>query len=175
MNLLDIILILIVGGSVAAGFMAGFARAAIGFLAVIVGIGIGFWFYGIPAAWLHSFIQNETIANVLGFILVFFKWTGLSGLDRILGAGFGLVRGTLAAVAFIAVLMAFTPKPPPNWMVGSTVLPYAIDASNLCAALAPNAMKEAFATMMAEVRQSWDEQVKKARDYREKVVPKKAK
>jgi len=64
-------------------------------------------------------------------------------------------------VAFIAVLMAFTPKPAPNWKVDSKVLPYAIDASNLCAALAPNAIKEAFRESMNDIRKIWDDQVKK--------------
>ena len=186
MNLLDILLAVIVGGSVVAGFVAGFARAAIGFLAVIVGIPIGFWFYGIPAAWIRRFVSNETAASVLGFLVVFFgvqlaggllgkllsklfKWTGLSGLDRIFGAGFGLVRGALMAIAFIAVLMAFTPSPLPNWMVGSVVLPYAVDASNACASLAPNALKEAYRNSLAEIRQAWKDQVKKAEEYREKI------
>ena len=42
MNLLDILLIAIIGISVILGFIAGFARAAIGFFAVIGGILMGF-------------------------------------------------------------------------------------------------------------------------------------
>ena len=185
MNLLDLLLIVIVGASVALGIKAGFARAAIGFIAVIGGILFGFWFYGIPAAWIRGFLNSPATSNILGFILVFFgfqlaggllgklfsklfKWTGLSWLDRVFGAGFGLVRGALMAVAFVAVLMAFTPTPPPNWMVDSAALPYAIDASHACASLAPNALKEAFRNTMAEVRKNWDDQVKKARQPRKK-------
>ena len=43
-----------------------------------------------------------------------FKWTGLSWLDRLLGGVFGLVRGSVIAVAFVAVLLAFTAKPLPQ-------------------------------------------------------------
>ena len=76
--------------------------------------------------------------GILGQILSkIFKWTGLSWLDRTLGAGFGLVRGALVVVAIVAVLMAFTPKPIPYWMTGSVLLPYAVEASDWCAALAP--------------------------------------
>jgi membrane protein required for colicin V production len=177
-NLLDLLLVIVVGASVVTGFMAGFARVGIGFIAVITGMLFGFWFYGIPAEWLHRHLSSNTLSKLLGFFLVFyavvfvgaligkllaklFKWTGLSWLDRLLGGAFGLVRGSLIAVAFIAVLMAFTPKPTPNWMVDSMVLPYAIDASNICAALAPKALKDAFRESMYDIRKAWDDQLKK--------------
>ena len=130
MNLLDILLVIILAASVATGFIAGFARVGIGFIATLSGLLFGFWFYGIPAAWFHQHIKSETTCNLLGFFTVFlgfmfagaligkllsklFKWTGLSWLDRLMGGVFGLVRGGLIAIAFVAVLLAFTAKPLP--------------------------------------------------------------
>jgi membrane protein required for colicin V production len=167
-----------VGASIAAGFMAGFARVGIGFIATVTGLLFGFWFYGIPAEWLHRYIHSVAISNLLGFFTVvalfniagaligkllsmLFKWTGLSWLDRMMGGAFGLVRGALMAVAFVAVLMAFTPRPLPNWMVDSAVLPYAIDASTVCASLAPSSIKDAFREAMNDIRKTWDDQFKK--------------
>jgi membrane protein required for colicin V production len=190
-NLLDLLLIVMVGASVVLGFMAGFARAAIGFIAVIGGMLFGFWFYGIPAAWLHRFFSSNTVCNLLGFFVVFFgfqlaggitgkilsklfKWTGLSWLDRILGAGFGLVRGLLFATAFVAVLLAFTPRPVPNWMVDSAVMPYAVDASNLCASLAPRAVKDAFRASLDEIRKVWEDQVKNVEKFHKQKADKKS-
>jgi len=184
-SLLDIVLIAIVGGSVVSGFLAGFARAGIGLLAAITGVVFGFWFYGIPAEWIHKFISSVAFSNLVGFLVVFFactvlgglignllakllKWTGLSWLDRIMGAGFGLVRGGLAAVAFVSVLMAFTPRPVPAWMTGSALLPYAIDGSNIIAALAPRALKDPVRDTIREIRQAWDDQVHKSRMKEEK-------
>jgi membrane protein required for colicin V production len=177
-NLLDILLVVIVGCSVVAGFMAGFARVGIGFIAAVCGVLFGFWFYGVPAEWFHHYIKYEALSNLLGFFVVLFgftiagallgkllsslfKWTGLSWLDRLLGGAFGLVRGGLIAVAFVAVLLAFTPKPLPNWMVESKTLPYAIEASNLWAQLAPRAIKQAFEEGMRDIRKAWEEQLKK--------------
>jgi catechol 2,3-dioxygenase-like lactoylglutathione lyase family enzyme len=93
-----------------------------------------------------------------------FKWTGLSWLDRLLGGAFGLVRGALIAVVIIAVLLAFAPKPMPNWMVKSQVLPYAIEASNVIASLAPSAIKNAFRESMEELRRLWDQQLIESRE-----------
>ena len=189
MSLLDLIVLVFIAASVVGGFVAGFARSGIGFLAAVFGVLCGFWFYGIPAATVHKYVHSVTASNLIGFFVVFFglifvgaligkllsklfKWTGLSWLDRLMGAAFGLVRGALAAVAFIAVLLAFTPKPTPNWMVNSTVLPYAIDASNMLAALAPNVIKEAFRDSVREIRKIWDEQLREARLKLESKKPK---
>jgi len=179
-SLLDLLLMVIIGGSVVFGFLAGFARAGVGFLAAVTGVLFGFWFYGIPAEWIRKYVSSSTFSNLAGFLVVFFacalvggligkllsklfKWTGLSWLDRIMGAGFGLVRGGLAAVAFVAVLMAFTPKPVPNWMTGSLLLPYAIDASNIIASLAPRALKNSVRETVSEVRQACDDEVRKSK------------
>jgi membrane protein required for colicin V production len=187
-SLLDLIVLAILGLSVATGFMAGFARVGIGFIAAVLGVVFGFWFYGIPAGWVHQYIHSVLVSNLIGFVLVFwaflltgallgklmaklFKWTGLSWLDRLMGGVFGLVRGTLIVVAVIAMLMAFTPKPMPNWMVDSKLLPYAVDTSNMLAALAPNAIKDAFRESMRELRKIWDEQLRKSREELESLKP----
>ncbi len=185
MSPLDLLLVAMVGFSVLLGFQAGFARVGMGFLAAVLGVLAGFWFYGIPAAWIHKyFISSDTLAGLLGFFLVFagflvagsvvgklfskfFKVTGLSWLDRVLGAGFGLVRGALIAVIFTSVLLAFTPRPLPLWIVSSGMLPYMVDASDMCAALAPKALKDAFRESLAEIRKAWDEELKKTRKRRE--------
>lgn len=185
MSFLDLVLIAIVGGSVVSGFLAGFARAGVGFLAAITGVLFGFWFYGIPAAWVHKFVNSVAVSNLVGFLVVFvacvalgglignllsklFKWTGLSWLDRLMGAGFGFVRGALIAVAFVSVLLAFTPRPVPAWMTGSFLLPYAIDTSNVLASLAPRALEDPVRDTVREIRQAWDDQVRKSKRREEK-------
>jgi membrane protein required for colicin V production len=188
-SLLDLLLAVIVGSSIVFGFLAGFARAGVGFLASIAGVLFGFWFYGIPAAWIHKYVSSSTLSNVAGFLAVFaacvllgaligkllaklLKWTGLSWLDRLMGAGFGLVRGSIAAVAFVAILLAFTPKPVPNWMTGSYLLPYAIDASNIVASLAPRLLKDSVRETALEVHQAWEDQVRKSQRREKKAEPK---
>jgi membrane protein required for colicin V production len=179
-SLLDLLLALIIVSSVMAGFVAGFARVGIGFCATIAGVVFGFWFYETPARWIHQYLSSQTVSNVLGFLVILwavllvgalvgklvsmlFKWTGLSWLNRLLGGAFGFVRGALIGVAFVAVLLAFAPKPLPNWMVNSRLLPYAIDASDICASIAPAAVKDAFREGMQEIRKDWEEELKKAR------------
>jgi membrane protein required for colicin V production len=187
MNLLDLLLVVIIGLSVAAGISAGFARVGVGFIAAISGLLFGFWYYNVPAVWVREhWTMSVNASNMLGFLVVFlmfltagamigkllaklFKWTGLSWLDRLLGGAFGLVRGTLMAVITVAVIMAFTPKPLPTWMVGSQVLPYVLDASNMCSKLAPSAVKEAFRDSVFEIRKMWEEELRKKQKKQEKL------
>ena len=163
-----------------------------GFLATVAGVLFGFWFYGIPAEWIHKIHQApprfriwwdfwwcSVVCTLLGGLIgkllsKLFKWTGLSWLDRLMGAGFGLVRGAVAVVAFVSVLMAFTPKPVPQWMTGSYLLPYAIDASNIVASLAPRALKEPVRQSIGEIRQAWDDEVRKSqrRERKKAAEPK---
>jgi membrane protein required for colicin V production len=186
MNLLDLIVLVIVASSVIGGLMAGFARSGIGLLCSTLGVLCGFWFYWVPATWVHKFITSMMVCNVVGFFMIFtaflalgalvgkffagvLKQTGLGWLDRFLGATFGFFRGALATVALVSVLLAFTPTPMPNWLVDSRVLPYAIGASHTLTNIAPQELKDALTASIREVRQIWVEQLQKGREEMEAI------
>jgi len=162
----------VIASSVLAGFYAGFARAGLGFAAMIVGIFAGFWFYGIVAEYVIDYVSSHTIANLIGFFVIlagvlilgaiigyilakFFKWVGLSWLDRLLGGVFGIVRGFVIAAAMVTVLVAFAPSPPPHSVVDSKLLPYVIDVSDVLAALTPREIKDQFYATKDKVKAVW--------------------
>jgi len=173
-NSLDLILTVIVAFSVFTGFMGGLARVGVGFAATLLGIFFGFWFYEIPAGWLSAYLGRGTAANLLGFFTVFalfvigghivggilarlFKWVGLSWLDRLLGAGFGFVRGGLLVIAVVTAITAFAPNPPPQFMVQSKIMPYATHAASVLAAAAPSSLKDPFYASVEKLRRLWSE------------------
>ncbi len=172
MNWIDLLLILVIGGSLLAGLTAGFARVGVGFAAMIVGMFCGFWFYGIVAAYVIDYVSSAAIANLIGFFVIlivilmlgaitgqilakFFKWVGLSWLDRLLGGVFGIVRGFVIAAAMVTVLLAFAPSPPPRSVVDSGLLPYVINVSNILAALTPREIKDSFYATKDKVKAVW--------------------
>ena len=172
MSWIDLVLALVIGSSVIAGFSAGFARVGVGFAALIVGMFCGFWFYGIVAATVIDYVSSRAIANLIGFFIIlvvvlvlgaivgrilakFFKWVGLSWLDRLLGGAFGLVRGFVIAAAMVTVLLAFAPSPPPPSVVDSKLLPYVIDVSDVLAAITPREMKDQFYATKDKVQAVW--------------------
>ena len=178
MNWIDLLVLLVIGLSVLSGFMAGFARVGVGFIATLLGIFFGFWCYGVVAAYVLDYVSSKAIANLIGFFVIFigivligaiagrvlakfFKWVGLSWFDRILGGAFGLVRGIVMAAALVTVLLAFAPTPPPRSVVESKTMPYVIDASNILAVLTPHEVKEAFQETKEKVKKIWSDQTTK--------------
>ena len=174
MNWIDVLLLLVVGFSVLSGFMAGFARVGVGFIATVLGIFCGLWFYGIAAAYVLDYVSSRAVANLIGFFAIFvailvlgaivgrilaklFKWVGLSWLDRLLGGAFGLARGAFIMVALVTVLLAFAPSPPPRSVVDSKLIPYTASISNVLAFLTPREIKEGFRETEEKARKTWSE------------------
>jgi membrane protein required for colicin V production len=178
MNWLDVILLLIIGASVIGSFRKGLSRQLIQFASVILAILLGAWFYGRVAEHLEPHVSSSTAANLGGFLIVFcgvllagalVSWivgkflrvTGLSIVDHLLGAVFGLLRGTLVAVALIMGVMAFSKDgTPPRAIEESRIAPYVSQAARLFAAMAPHELREGFHNTYAQAKNYWDHHLK---------------
>jgi membrane protein required for colicin V production len=179
MNWLDIVLLLVLVGSIVTSFSTGLAREIVGLVSMIAALVLAIWFYGTAGSFLQPYVSSPGIANFCGFLIVFcgvialgailgrllrrmMKVAGLSFVDRLLGAGFGIVRGLLIAIALVLALLAFTPgKAPPNAVVHSKVAPYVIDAARVCAAVAPHELKDGFRKSYEQVKTIWGNALKK--------------
>ena len=179
MNWLDVVLLVLLAYSVVTSFRKGLTRELIGLVSVVAGLLLGSWFYGTVGGALAPYVSSRSLANVAGFFLVFFavvllgsllsfvlgkflRVTGLSFFDHALGAGFGLVRGTLIAVALIMGIMAFAENgKPPSSVVNSRMAPYVVQGARLFAAMAPHELKEGFHKTYAGARSAWDDALKK--------------
>jgi len=178
MNWLDLLLILIIAVSVAASFAKGFAKETISLVAAIAALLCGAWFYRIPAAMLRPHIGSRPVANLFGFLLIFaavivlglivtwvigalMKVTGLSWLDRLLGAAFGLARGVIVSIAIVTAILAFAPgadaKTPPKAVVQSKIAPYIIDSAHVVTMAAPRELRDEFARRYTQVKRIWED------------------
>jgi membrane protein required for colicin V production len=178
LNWLDYILLIVIAASVFSGFKLGFARAGVGIAATLVGFLAGAWFYGSAAFLFADWVSSRALANLLGFLTVFFgvqiagavlgrlmamlfKWIGLSWLDRLLGGAFGLARGTVIGIIIVMALVALAPNPPPRAVVNSSIAPYLAEASNLIVALTPRELKDSFAKGYEQAKREWNEILKR--------------
>ena len=124
MNWLDILVLLIVAASVFMSFRKGLSREIIGLVSVVLALLLGIWFYGTVAGYIQPYLSSRTAANLGGFFAMFagvlllghlvsyivgkfLRVTGLSILDHLLGACFGVVRGALIVVALLMAIIAF--------------------------------------------------------------------
>ena len=149
----------------------------VGFVATIAAILCGLWFYGTAGSFFVPHVSSRTVANLIGFLLVFcavialgalagrllawlFKWVGLSWLDRLLGAAFGAVRGLIFAIVLVMALMAFSSGTPRS-VVHSRIAPYVIEASRVVTKVAPRELKDGFHRSYEKVKKIWSDALEK--------------
>ncbi len=97
------------------------------------------WQYRSLAEWFERFLKNAWLAEILGFLVIFFaivllfgiaariaRWimkeAGLSGFDRFLGALLGLLRGGLMVAVILMGMTAF--EPASKLLQNSELAPY---------------------------------------------------
>ncbi len=172
LNWFDILLAVIFVWSAVAGLRSGLARVVVGLIATVVGLMAGFWCYRMVATKISPWVGTETVANILGFLIIFvgvlivgaliaallssiFKWIGLSWFNHLLGGLAGFLRGAVVIAALVDIAVAFSPSPMPAVLSQSRVLPYASGISLWLADLAPRELKDAFTQQLENLRQFW--------------------
>lgn len=152
MTLFDWIAILIVVISTIIAASQGFLLEIISLAGLIAGLWLAFWNYRILAVPLARHIHSEHVADAVGFLLIALgvmiiaglvarvssriaRKIGLGGLDSLLGAIFGIVRGWVLVLIAIIAIAAFMPNH--QWLRGSKLAPYFLSAAGQVSAGAP--------------------------------------
>lgn len=125
MNAVDILVLLLLGGCAIFGLLRGFVQETLSLIAWVLGIFAIRLFHSAAAALLTPFVGTESGAAILAFILVFGITFGagkllahaigrrtrqsiLGPVDRVLGAGFGAVKGLIGAtLVFLAFSLVY--------------------------------------------------------------------
>jgi len=146
MTALDIFVILVVGGAALVGFVRGFVHEVLALIAWIVGIVVLRLFHAPLQERLVDTVGTEAGAAVVAFALLFLpsyiavklfaKAVGgrtrrsvLGPVDRVLGGGFGMVKGLIGATLFFllanfATDMVYGSRAErPKWMVKAQTYP----------------------------------------------------
>ena len=139
--------------------MQGFFSEALTMAGLVAGYIVAAWKYRALAEWLESFLKNDWLAEILGFLIIFFailflfgiaariaRWvmkeTGLSGLDRFLGALLGLLKGGLMVAVILMGMTAFAPAS--RLLVNSQLAPYFLVVGRAAIWLAPSELRARF-------------------------------
>lgn len=146
MSALDIFVILLLGGGALVGFVRGFVHEVLSLIAWIVGIAMLKLFHTQLSQGLSDSVGTASGAAVLAFALLFLpsflivkllakslggktRRSVLGPVDRVLGSGFGLLKGLLGATLFfllanLATDMVYGPEAQrPAWMANSRTFP----------------------------------------------------
>lgn len=155
----DWIILALVVLNVVSAAMQGFFAEALSMAGLIVGYVAAAWQYQRLAVWLESFLKSEWLAEILGFLVIFFavvlvfglagriaRWVmkeaGLSGFDRFLGGVLGLLKGGLMVAVILMGLTAFTPTS--KMLESSQLAPYFLVVGRAAIWLAPAELRIKF-------------------------------
>lgn len=146
MSALDIFVILLLGGGALIGFVRGLVHEVLSLLAWVVAIAMLKMFHTPVQAALVAPVGTDAGAAVLAFALLFLpsfvfvkilahavgrrsRRSILGPVDRVLGSGFGMLKGLLAATLFYLLAnlvtdMVYGPEADrPDWMRESRTYP----------------------------------------------------
>ena len=139
MAVFDIVVLLVVGAFGARGLMKGFVKEVLALCAVVAGIIAVRMLHGPITNWVAPHLGSEYVAALLALVLIFgsvflaskllastissqIRNAGLGFFDRVLGFGFGAIKGlliiTVCYVAFIFVYHALYGQTSvkPDWL-----------------------------------------------------------
>ena len=145
--------------NVVAAAMQGFFSEALTMAGLVVGYIVAAWQYRGVARWMESFLKNAWLAEILGFLVIFFaivllfglaarlarwvmKHSGLSGIDRFLGAILGLLKGGLMVAVILMGMTAF--QPTSKLLEKSELAPYFLFVVRAAIWLAPPELRARF-------------------------------
>jgi membrane protein required for colicin V production len=145
--------------NVIAAAMQGFFSEALTIAGLVAGYLVAAWKYRSLAEWFESFLKNEWLAEILGFLIIFFailllfgiaariaRWVmkeaGLSGFDRFLGGVLGLLKGGLMVAVILMGMTAFAPTS--RLLTNSQLAPYFLVVGRAAIWLAPADLRARF-------------------------------
>lgn len=159
MTLFDLIALGLLSISAGVGFFRGAVREMATVLALLVAGAAALWGLRFSGPVLRGFVEPAWAANVAAILLVFVivyvalrliggsmadrvQATDVLGfLDRLIGAGFGLLRSLVVLGAFSLAFNAATPPDRmPQWIAGAALYPLTKAAGEVLKALAPKGM-----------------------------------
>ncbi|MGA2101734.1 MAG: CvpA family protein [Candidatus Sulfotelmatobacter sp.] len=159
MTIADWLICTVVLINVVAAAMQGFFSEALTMAGLVVGYIVAAWKYRSLAEWFESFLKNPWLAEILGFLIIFFailllfgvaariaRWimkeAGLSGFDRFLGAVLGLLKGGLMVAVILMGMTAF--QPASKLLQNSQLAPYFLVVGRAAIWLAPSELRARF-------------------------------
>lgn len=159
MTAADWFIVLVVLLNVISAAIQGFFAEALSMAGLIIGYIVAAWQYRRLAEWLMSFLKSPWLAEIFGFLIIFFavlilfsiagrlarklmKAAGLSGFDRFLGALLGVLKGALVVAVVLMGMTAFTPTS--KMLENSELAPYFLVAGRAAIWVAPPELRARF-------------------------------
>ncbi|MDL1968008.1 MAG: CvpA family protein [Deltaproteobacteria bacterium] len=171
MNPFDVLIVIIFGFCLIRGFFRGFIKEMSSIIGVLGGFYAAYTYYLEVARPLSGWISDKSYLHIISFLIVFcgvFLIVSIFGvvikyilniaflgwIDRICGAGFGIIKATLITSILLIALTSFLPKGAP--IVKDSVLsPHVSVIAEKMAKVIPEDMKHHFVSKIDELKKAW--------------------
>ena len=171
MNPLDMVIIVILGYCLIRGIFRGLVREISSIIGVLAGFYAAYSYYPLLAKPLARWISNTPYLNILSFMIIFciiFILISILGIiikyllniaflgwvDRICGAGFGIIKGILIVSVVLISLTAFLPKGAPI-IKNSLLAPHVTLISEKMVKVVSKDMKPLYEAKAKEFKKAW--------------------
>ena len=172
LNYLDIVFIIIISAFSIFGLIRGFVKEIVSIISIVLGLYIASHWYG-EAAQYFTFLRDQNLQNILGFIIVFIggslilsligklvslalKDINLGCIDHLLGLVFGFIKGVVVVCVIFLALASFLP-PSNKVLAESQLTPAIISLTKTIAASSPSSLKEQFTVKLDVLKKVWSQ------------------
>jgi len=155
-NILDLSLMALLAFFLVRALMRGFVREVMGLAGVITAVVVSAMAYEPLGRFLAELADSKSawwdvaaFGIILAIIFIFFTYLGLalsrlvnsgpfSSLDRLAGAGVGLIKGVLVCYILLHIVVLIIPFKLPRVLEGSFMTPYVLRAGEFVVSLVPD-------------------------------------
>lgn len=172
MNILDIVVIVIVGYCLIRGIFRGLIKELSSIVGVLAAFYTAYSYYPEIAHLLRRWVTNSGYLNILSFFILFclvfviismlgviikylLNIAFLGWVDRICGAGFGVIKGVLIVSVIVLTLTAFLQRGSPL-LKDSLLSPHVLFVSEKMAKVVPGDMKGHFYDGIRALEKAWE-------------------
>jgi len=171
MNPLDMVIIVILGYCLIRGIFRGLVKEISSIIGVLAGFYAAYSYYALLAKPLARWISNTPYLNILSFMIIFcviFILISIVGIiikyllsiaflgwvDRICGAGFGMIKGILIVSVVLIALTTFLSKHSAI-IKDSMLAPHISMVSENMAKVISKDMKDKYSSKIKEYKEVW--------------------
>jgi membrane protein required for colicin V production len=184
MNLLDIIILIIVGFCLVRGIFRGVIQEISSIIGVLAGFYAAYTYYPRLAPVLKHAIPDAAHLKIFAFLILFcgvfivisligllikklMKIVFMGWIDRILGAGFGLLKGALIVSVLLLALTTFLPGQS-RVIKHSVLAPHIMKIPETISRVTPKSMRKEFESNIKEIHAFWKKHSRTLRKQIEK-------
>ncbi len=159
-TVLDFVFALIIVLSTGFALTKGLVREVISLVALLGGFVLAAYYYSVPAAYFSELTRTRSIADLIGFMILFVgtlavgaivallvnrfvKMASLEWIDRLLGGLFGFLRGWAVASILVLAMVAF-PLRDNALLARSYLAPFLLAGARAAVVLVPQQLKDRF-------------------------------